>query len=220
MIRKEVIGRCELYLDDCMNIIRDKPDGFWDLAVVDPPYGMINHHQNNKQMKCTKRYSYGTKEKMEKWDKAPDEKYFTELFRVSKYQIIWGGNYYVLPPKRNFIIYYKANIPEGFNMAACEYAWTNIDGNASIFRYFSKPDAGRFHPTQKPVALYKWLLSRYAQPGWKLLDTHMGSGSSVIAALDMGYEITAAEIDGDYFDAACDRIRLFAAQKTLDFGGA
>jgi site-specific DNA-methyltransferase (adenine-specific) len=182
------------------------PDKSIDLAIVDPPYGMGLHHQNNKQIKGTKGYSYGTKEKMEQWDKAPDLEYFAELRRVSVYQIIWGGNYFCLPSQRNFIIYQKSNIPENFNMAMCEYAWTNIKGNSKIFKYHAKPDKERFHPTQKPVALYKWLLSKYAKPGWKILDTHFGSGSIAVACNELGFELLASEIDVDYFSAACKRI--------------
>ncbi|MDR2922562.1 MAG: site-specific DNA-methyltransferase, partial [Treponema sp.] len=145
--------------------------------------------------------------KVSRWDNAPDEKYFCELFRVSKKCIICGGNYFNLPPSRNFIIYRKTNIPETFNMAMCEYLWTNIDGNPKVFDYFSLPDNERFHPTQKPISLYKFLLSRYAKPGWKILDTHFGSGSIAVACNEMGFNLTASEIDEDYFNAACKRIK-------------
>jgi len=219
-MRKETVGNCELYLGDCLELMARYPDKHFDLAIVDPPYGMGCHHQNNKQIKGIKGYSYGSREKMAQWDKPPEPEYFNQLFRVSNYQIIFGGNYFRLPPKRNFIIYYKSNIPEGFNMAACEYAWTNIKGNASIFSYFLKPDPGRIHPTQKPAALYKWLLSKYAEPGQKILDTHLGSGTHAAACYEMGFPLTACEIDEYYFTAAVERLRLFAAQTVLDFGGA
>ena len=182
-------------------------DKHFDLAIVDPPFGIGNHHQRNKQIKGTKGYSYGTAEKMNSWDNPPDQAYFDELFRVSKYQIIWGGNYFPLPPKRNFIIYHKSNIPEGFNMAQCEYAWTNIDGNSRIYSYFAKPDNDRFHPCQKPIALYKFLLANYAKPNDKILDTHFGSGSIAVACNDMGFSLIASEIDADYFEAACKRVK-------------
>jgi len=153
------------------------------------------------------------------WDKAPGEEYFDELFRVSKRAIIWGGNYFGLPPRKNFVIYYKKNIPDGFCMAQCEYAWTNIPGCSRVFEHFALPDAGRFHPTQKPAALYRWLLRKHAKPGDKILDTHFGSGSIAVACNDMGLGLTASEIDGEYFDLACERIGLAAAQGRLDFGG-
>jgi site-specific DNA-methyltransferase (adenine-specific) len=212
-MRKEVIGNATLYLGDCMELMVTMPDKSIDLAVVDPPYGMIDHTTRNKQKDGKKAYSYD--KKVSKWDTPPDKVYFNELFRVSKNQIIWGGNYFVLPPKRNFIIYRKSNIPETFNMAMCEYAWTNIDGNAKIFDYFPKPDPNRFHPTQKPVALYIWLLSKYAKPGMKILDTHFGSGSLAVACNDMGFSLVASEIDEDYFQLACKRIKEATEQQGL-----
>jgi len=148
------------------------------------------------------------------WDFAPPPEYFDELFRVSRFQIIWGGNYFSLPPSRNFIIWRKLTISENFSMAMAEYAWTNIPGNAKVFEC-APQDSNRFHPTQKPIALYKWLLSRYAELGYKILDTHGGSGSSVIACLDMGYSITWIEKDVNYFEAALKRIKDFAAQPKL-----
>lgn len=205
-LREKKIGSCSLYNADCMDLMAKYPDGYFDLAIVDPPYGGCNHHQNNKQIKGHKGYSYGSKEKIDRWDVAPDKKYFNELFRVSKYQIIWGGNYFALPPRRNFIIYYKTNIPEGFNMAKCEYAWTNIKGNSSIFKYHAKRNSGRFHPTQKPIELYEWLLSKYAKQGDKILDTHFGSGSIAVACNNLGYDLVASEIDADYYKLACKRI--------------
>ena len=203
-MKKKVIGNATLYLGDCMELMATLPDKSIDLCICDPPYGIIDHSTRNKSKNGKKAYCYDTKVK--EWDNPPDEKYFKELFRVSKYQIIWGGNYFALPPKKNFIIYYKANIPEGFSMAQCEYAWTNIDGNASIFKHFPKQDSNRFHPTQKPVALYKFLLSKYAKQKDKILDTHFGSGSIAVACNELGFNLTASEIDEDYFNAACKRI--------------
>ncbi|MFA5165441.1 MAG: DNA methyltransferase, partial [Candidatus Omnitrophota bacterium] len=153
------------------------------------------------------------------WDYAPPPEYFEELFRVSRHQIIWGGNYFNLPPSRNFIVWRKLTISEGFSMAMAEYAWTDIPGNAKVFEC-APQDSARFHPTQKPVALYRWLLSLYAKPGDRILDTHMGSGSSVVACAEHGYTITAVEINKGYFSAACRRIadaykqpRLFEDEK-------
>lgn len=151
------------------------------------------------------------------WDFAPPPEYFDELFRVSRFQIIWGGNYFSLPPSRNFIVWRKLTISEGFSMAMAEYAWTNIPGNAKTFECAPQGTVNdtRFHPTQKPVALYKWLLSRYAKPGDKILDTHGGSGSSVIACMDSGHEITWIENDEDYFNAALERIEIAYRQPRL-----
>ena len=205
-----------MILGDCMEYMRTLPDKAYDIAIVDPPYGGSKHHQRNKQIKGVKGYGYGTKEKCDAWDIVPRPEYFNELFRVSKYQIIWGGNYFVLPPQRNFIIYYKSNIPEGFKMAVCEYAWTNIKGNSRLFNYFAGvPNPERFHPTQKPIALYKWILQNYTKKGDKILDTHAGSFSSAIAALELGYEYTGIEIDKDYFDAALERVKRCVALESM-----
>jgi site-specific DNA-methyltransferase (adenine-specific) len=208
-------GMIQITNEDNMQLMARYPDKYFDLAIVDPPYGGGGHHQGNKQIKGGKGYSYGPKEKTDLWDIAPKQQYFDELFRVSDKQIIWGGNYFKLPPMRNFIIYYKTNIPEGFNMAKCEYGWTNIAGNASIFKFHPMQNDDRFHPTQKPIALYKWLLSWYAKPGWKILDTHLGSGTLAIACHDLGYDLTACEIDKEYFITALNRLKNHQSQLLL-----
>ena len=150
------------------------------------------------------------------WDIAPGEEYFDELFRISKNQIIWGGNYFNehLPSNRNFIIWRKLTISESFTMAMAEYAWTSINGNAKVFECAPQGTKAepRFHPTQKPVALYEWLLSQYAKNGDKILDTHAGSGSSLIACHRMGFEITAFEIDKEYYQKAKARLEEEKAQ--------
>lgn len=212
---------------DCMDYLPQYPDGYFSLAIVDPPYGdgigQANPNQfgerfNRYQMGGAKRTGGGYAEKygnkIAAWDIAPDQEYFKELFRVSKYQIIWGGNYFGLPPNRNFIIWRKINIPEKFSMAAVEYAWTNIPGNAKVFEYSSFRDetSGKFHPTEKPIALYKWLLQNYAYPGYRILDTHAGSASSLIACEDMGFRYTAFEIDSEYYKLANERIKEFKKQ--------
>lgn len=153
------------------------------------------------------------------WDVAPPREYFDELARVSKAQIIWGGNYFDLPPTRCFLIWRKLNIPlEGFSMAPVEYAWTSFNDNAAMFEAFSNAAVGnekRIHPTQKPVALYAWLFRRYAKPGYKILDTHLGSGSSRIAAYDAGLDFWGYEIDKIYFDLQEERFAKHAAQTSL-----
>jgi site-specific DNA-methyltransferase (adenine-specific) len=150
------------------------------------------------------------------WDIAPPQEYFNELFRVSDKVILWGGNYFNLPPSRNFIIWRKLTISENFSMAMAEYAWTNIPGNAKVFDY-APQDPERFHPTQKPVALYKWILSRYAKPGWKILDTHGGSFSIAIACEELGFDLTACEIDKDYYNSGMERIREYQKQYRFNF---
>ena len=136
------------------------------------------------------------------WDIAPTKEYFRELARVSRNQIIWGGNYFDLPPTRCFLIWRKLSISENFTMAMAEYAWTSFNDNAKVFEHTPQgtKDDERFHPTQKPVALYEWIYRRYAKKGDKILDTHMGSGSSRIAAYHMGLDYVGCEIDKVYFD--------------------
>ena len=133
---------------------------------------------------CPDRREMGGKvrKKIVSWDYAPGEDYFKELFRVSKEQIIWGGNYFSLPPNRCFLVWRKTNIPERFTMAMAEYAWCSMNDNAKVFDFTSAGIAGRFHPTQKPEELYRWIYRNYTQPGYKILDTHLGSGSSRRAA--------------------------------------
>lgn len=195
------------YNMDCMEYMRALPDKAFDLAVVDPPYG-ISITDSGRLKKYNK--------SKERWDdKAPIKEYFQQLFRTSKNQIIWGGNYFGLPPCRGFLIWDKQQ-PEGVSFASCEYAWTSFDKSAKTF-YFSalRDNATRIHPTQKPVALYTWIYSRYAKPGDKILDTHLGSGSSRIAAWDAGLDFVGCEIDKDYFDAQEKRFQEHAAQGNL-----
>lgn len=150
------------------------------------------------------------------WDIAPPPEYFTELARVSKNQIIWGGNYFDLPPTRCFLIWRKLTISENFTMAMAEYAWTSFNDNAKIFSFPPQGNTeSRIHPTQKPVALYKWILSRYAAPGQKILDTHLGSGSSRIAAYDLGLDFWGYEIDPVYFRQQEERFAKHTAQQSL-----
>ena len=142
------------------------------------------------------------------WDKAPGDDYFNELFRVSKNQIIWGGNYFTLPPTRCFLIWRKLSISENFSMAMCEYAWTSFSDNAKLFECAPQGTAAnkRFHPTQKPVRLYSWILSKFAKEGDRILDTHVGSASSLIACYRAGLEYTGFEIDPEYYRSAAERL--------------
>lgn len=152
------------------------------------------------------------------WDVAPPEEYFKELFRVSRNQIIFGGNYFALPPSRGFIVWRKTNIPaKGFTMAPVEYAWTSFCENARLYERNSQGGAeGRFHPTQKPVALYADILADFAKPGDKILDTHVGSASSLCACHDLGFDAWGYEIDPDYYAQSKARLEEHMAQMRLD----
>lgn len=150
------------------------------------------------------------------WDYAPGEDYFKELFRVSKNQIVWGANYFTMPPTRCFIVWDK-KMAEDFSMAMCEYAWCSIQGNAKIFRYQTSGQPDRFHPTQKPIQLYEWILKNWAKQGDKILDTHLGSGSSRIAAYNGGYDFVGYEIDKEYFQKQEERFERHTSQLRIEF---
>lgn len=189
----------KLYNEDCMPALERMNDNQFDLAIVDPPYGIgIN--------KSGRMGHYGGGGK--KWDNhMPDNGYFSSIKRVSKNQIIWGGNYFDIGPCKCFLIWDKKQ-PIGMSFADGELAWTSFNDVARFFRLFPvKADEYRIHPTQKPVALYKWLLKNYAKKGDTILDTHLGSGSIAIACHDMGFDLTGYELDEDYFEAMQKRIK-------------
>ncbi len=197
------------YNMDCMEAMRSMPDKAFDLAIVDPPYGI------DVNMNMGRRKGKAKKHKDKDWDKAPPSKtYFKELFRVSHRQIIWGGNNFTLPPSQYFAIWDKGETMYGRDFAECEYAWISNGGTRLL--KLSPIQHSRFHPTQKPVKLYKWLLKNYAKDGWRILDTHLGSGSSRIAAHDMGFEFVGYEIDTDYFKAQEQRFAQHISQLTLE----
>lgn len=184
---------------DCMEYMRGLPDKEFDLAIVDPPYGIeINMNMGRR---AGKRKMHQEK----KWDnQIPEDEYFEELFRVSSNQIIWGGNYFPLPLTKSWIFWDKL-VPHGVSFADGELAWTSFDKTlvkiTVQYTGFNGLDiGGKIHPTQKPIALYKWLLQNYAKQGDRILDTHLGSGSSRIAAFDLGFEFVGCELDKDYFD--------------------
>ena len=149
------------------------------------------------------------------WDVAPEKEYFDELFRVSRNQVIWGGNYFELPPTRCFLIWRKTNVPENFTMAMCEYAWTSFNANAKMFEFSAVGQSGRFHPTQKPIELYKWIISNYANEGDTILDTHVGSASSLIACHQTGHKFVGFEIDPGYYAKAKTRLEVAQSQISL-----
>ena len=194
--------------EDNMKLMGRYEDNHFDLAIVDPPYGIDLANMNmgiGKSKKASK--IQNRKWKPKDWDKnTPSSDYFEELFRVSKNQIIWGGNYFELPPCKNYIIWDK-EIPLGLSFADCEMAWTSFNKAPKIFRHSAYLDKNnKFHPTQKPIKLYKWILSKYANEGDKILDTHLGSGSIAIACHDLNFDLTACELDTDYYNAAIKRL--------------
>jgi site-specific DNA-methyltransferase (adenine-specific) len=203
----KVTDKIEITNEDNMLLMARYSDNYFDLAIVDPPYGIDINSSGRLG-------HYGGKGK--KWDSdIPNDIYFKELFRVSKNQIIWGGNYFYLPPTRCFLIWDKEQ-PEDVSFASCEFAWTSFNLSAKTF--YKRPqnaDVQRIHPTQKPVALYKWLLDKYAKQGDKILDTHLGSGSIAIACHDYGFDLTACELDKEYYDKAMQRINNHVAQLKL-----
>ena len=209
-----------LFHADCMEIMKQYPDKYFDLAIVDPPYGDFNGTIERTGGTWSKKYQRDNS--IKKWDFAPSEEYFKELFRVSKEQIIWGGNYFDLPPSKHFLIWEKQTISENFSMAMVEYAWSSINDNAKIFKWRPQRENG-IHPTQKPVELYDWILNRYAEPNQKILDTHFGSGSIALAVdkanrLDKkNLHLTACEINKEYIDKAIKRISESIKQGTLSF---
>jgi site-specific DNA-methyltransferase (adenine-specific) len=204
----------KVHLADCMDIMRKMPDKSVDLCIVDPPYGidvgnMTGGAGKNKQW-----------EKGKCWDKdIPNEAYFIELSRISKNQIIWGGNYFPLPLTNGWIVWDKDRRKET-TFSDGEMAWTNFLTLLKIAKirydgFIGADKDGRIHPTQKPVALYKWLLKNYAKPGDKIFDSHVGSGSIRIACHDMGFDFEGCEIDKDYWEAQEKRYNQHIMQGDL-----
>ncbi len=201
--------------EDNMALMARCEDNHFDLAIVDPPYG-INASEMTMGSGKNKKYRKG-----KKWDKeTPTNEYFLELQRVSKNQIIWGGNYFSdkLNPSRCYIFWDKG-INGDCDFADGELAWCSFDKVLRIapirYKGFLGADNVRIHPTQKPVKLYEWLLMNYAKEGDKILDTHLGSGSIAIACHNLGYDLTACELDKEYFDAAMKRLSDHKKQMKL-----
>lgn len=213
---------------DCLAAMREMSDNAFDLAIVDPPYGIneSNKQRKNAPSKKWKSAKNNIQYIKKEWDTGiPKKEYFDELFRVSKNQIIWGGNYMTefIPPKMGWIFWDKKTGDCDFSDG--ELAWTSFNKALKKFEYlwsgFKKQEQeARLHPTQKPIALYKWLLSNYAKQGDRILDTHLGSGSSRIAAYDMGFDFVGYELDAEYFNASEARfknhisnLKLFAPEE-------
>ena len=198
---------------DCMDLMKEYPDKHFELAIVDPPYGLQAMGNLSRMNGAGKLANRAINMLSCDFDMLlPTPEYFQELIRVSKNQIIWGGNYFPLPPTRGIICWDK--VQPWPNFSAWEMAWTSFDCPAKLFK-FDNRTSGKIHPTQKPVALYEWLLTKYAKKGDKILDTHMGSGSIAIACHNLGFDLTACELDKDYYEAAMKRIDFHTAQKRL-----
>ena len=193
--------------EDNMELMARYPDNYFDLAIVDPPYGILNKTKRGGDYKFNM-------EEYSQWDVKPNNKYFEELFRVSKNQIIWGGNYFGQlwgrsEYNKGFIIWDK-NQPETLNnFSMAEMAWSSLDKPSKIFRYSVRKNRNKIHPTQKPVELYDWLIKMYAKQGDKILDTHLGSGTIAIACYNAGLSLTACEISETYYFSALEKIREF-----------
>jgi len=191
-------------------------DNYFDLAIVDPPYGIgISGQKEKKQGKKSDRKYH----KEKNWDnKIPDKKYFKELQRVSKNQIIWGANYFVKhlsKGTKGWIVWFKGQI--GLTMSDCELAYSSFQKPTRVVN-INRVDLlkqNTIHPTEKPIRLYQWLLDNYAKEGYKILDTHLGSGSIAIACHNLGYYLTACEIDEEYYNNAVKRIKQHTSQKRL-----
>jgi len=206
----------EVYLEDCVKALKRFNDNHFDLAIVDPPYGIgaakqIDLGNSNRKVK----------HKTKDWDNAiPTVEYFDELFRVSKNQIIWGGNYFIehLKNTRCFIVWNKENGTN--NMADCELAWASFETSVRmysghIFKGIGNSNYATIHPTQKPIKLYEWILDKYAKPNDLILDTHLGSGSSRIAAYKGGFNFVGFEIDQEYYEKQEKRFNDFKSQLRL-----
>jgi site-specific DNA-methyltransferase (adenine-specific) len=207
--------------EDNMQLMARYPDNYFDLAIIDPPYGIGEHGQRMNRAERWKNPK-PIKYKKVQWDNEPQSKeFFKELFRVSKNQIIWGANHFIenLPYQNSpcLIVWDKKTAGD---FADCELGWTSFKTSVRLFEWLwsgfrkQEPET-RIHPTQKPVALYKWLLDKYAKQGNKILDTHLGSGSIAIACHDYGFQLTACELDAEYYEAAKKRFLNHSAQIKL-----
>jgi len=199
----------EITNEDNMLLMARYPDKYFDLAIVDPPY-----RDNNQPTKDMRKNG-----SMQSLEGRPSKEYFDELYRVSKNQIIWGANNFQLPQFFGFVVWKKLTISEDFTMSMAEIASLS-EGLGTTSKIFELEPQGkksdpRIHPTQKPVKLYKWLLDKYAKNGYKILDTHLGSGSFAIACHDYGFDLIACELDKDYFEAALKRLKQHQSQTKL-----
>tara|TARA_R110002167_G_scaffold353355_1_gene566568 strand:+ start:16 stop:582 length:567 start_codon:yes stop_codon:yes gene_type:complete len=187
-----------------MELMARYEDNHFDLAIVDPPYGIGISSNPVRQ-----------KHKKKDWDsEIPTKEYFKELFRVSKNQIIWGGNYFDLQPTQGFFIWDKKQ-PHDFSLAMCEMAWSSLQKPAKMWSLSVLKERNKIHPTQKPIELYEWLLINNAKEGFEILDTHLGGGSIALACHNLKYNLTACEIDLDYYNSSLKRLKEHQQQLTM-----
>lgn len=225
----------KIYLGDCMDFLREMPDKSVDLILTDPPYGDAGTSlkgsidgrfggqfskyiiSGRNKIRTDGTWAVKYENKIAAWDIAPIGEVFAEIFRVSKHQIIWGGNYFNLPPARCFFVWDKKNISENFSMAMCEYAWTSFTDNAKLYRQIPQ-DSSRFHPTQKPVGLIKWCLAqaqKHIGESFTVLDPFSGSGTTAIACRELGLDFVCIERDSEYFRRSVERLDKARAQTLL-----
>lgn len=215
-------GQIVLHNTDCVDVMREIGEKEIDLVLTDPPYGggcnagvggRFKKYENKiERSGGTWEEKYG--KNIKDWDFAPDENCFNEIFRISKEQIIWGGNYFELPATRCFLIWKKLTISENFSMAMAEYAWTSFNKNAKIFE-FAPQDSTRFHPTQKPVQLINWCLNNHSKENDLIFDGFAGSGTTAISCIRTKRRFIGCELDKEYFEKACERIETELRQGVL-----
>lgn len=219
LLQQALVSRSAVFNMDCIELMKQVPNKFFNLAIVDPPYGVRDKWKTGGVSKHTR---FDTERKMAEWDIAPDKSYFDELRRVSKNQIIWGANHFPeqMMFSRCWIVWDKLTGDNGYG--DCELAYTSFDRPIKKYTRFwlgahakEKEDEKRIHPTQKPISLYEWILKEFASEGDLILDTHLGSGSSRIAAYKNGYTFIGCELDTKYFEQQEARFKNFTAQQTL-----
>jgi site-specific DNA-methyltransferase (adenine-specific) len=225
----KITDKINLHHIDCMDFMRDIPDGYYELAIVDPPYGIGETAKRAKQRvpktqskkwKNRRAPEYGGSDTWD--DNSPQSEYFIELKRISKNQIIWGANHFgMMSPSSGWIVWWKKRVGEQNDFSDAELAYSSFSKGCRLFHFpwigFGAVNAreDRIHPTQKPVALYKWLLDKYAKQGDKILDTHGGSMSIAIACHDYGFDLDLCELDKEYFDKGVQRVKNHVAQQKL-----
>lgn len=214
----------KIHCGDCLDFMRRMPDKSVDLVLTDPPYGggvevafnrfggLFNKYKKIERTGGTWAEKY--KKNIKEWDVAPPEEVFREIFRVSKNQIIWGGNYFNLPPTRCFYVWKKLTISENFSMAQAEYAWTSYNSNAKVFEC-APQDNKRFHPTQKPIKLFKWCLKQSGLKSGVVFDPFSGSGTTAVACHDLGLDYICVEKDCDYYQKSIERLEEYKKQPRL-----
>ncbi len=208
----KITDKIEITNECNMELMARYPDNYFELAIVDPPYGIERFKKGSLRFDKSEKAKNGLE-----WDVKPSDEYFKELFRVSKNQIVWGANNFIMPPSEYFLIWNKMQTVDNF--ATAEYAWVSmgLKAPAKMFNYgiHKHNHTDKIHPTQKPIDLYKFILDKYAKQGDKILDTHLGSMSIAIACHDYGFELVGCELDKEYFEKGVERITNHVKQLTL-----